>query len=649
MIADGKWRFAKSGHQTVVGITPANEEAFKKNKFKSFAREIIQNSIDASLNNGEPVIAEFKSFKKKTRDIPGVDSLIYQLECCKELWNYKQDYIDDFNEKIDVLNKEEITCLKISDFNTTGLIGVESSNQVNNKFKALVFGSGVSEKSGTTTGGSKGVGKNAAFLLSNVRTIFYSTVTNEDLSGNKDNKCQGFIGTANFASGIYKDSEHPEDNDHTQGDGYFGIDNMNCPLNKAYQLDNAVRDIDNPGTDIFIIGFEEENKWEDEVAYSILESFMVSVYKNNLIVKINDNVISKETLFDSINKLEIKPKEKNYLLSMHKILIGDGVTPFDIDTDYGTCFAYILRLKKEEADLATHTCAMIRYPYMKIKDISIGGDSLLVSALCIIEDGKLGKKLLSIENPQHLDWETKRISNPHEKKEMDRVIANIKKQISDCVQEVFKDGGEDSVDPFGAGDFLPDSDVNGENNDQEENANDGDDESTFTRNKPKEITTSNENEDGKEDNEIIPDIGSTDGDEGEGRHPDGKNDHSGNSSHAGDEKGKILDGDDEVFKIINIKSIKSHVFCLNPETGKWRIIFVPNENVNDCYLSIYKLDDGKGKEKVSVNEIYINGVFINKIDDKFDGFKLIKNQKMIADIVVNEKGKFLTEVKLKCK
>lgn len=114
---------------------------------------------------------------------------------------------------------------------------------------------------------------------------------------------------------------------------------------------------------------------------------------------------------------------------------GDNVKVYDIVTDYGTCPLYILPYGKDEEELATHKCVMVRYPLMKIKDESLGAN-YRVSAMCIIGDDKLGKMLRMIENPQHIDWEPKRIVDDLSlKKEMDGVLKSIKTQIHNRVVE----------------------------------------------------------------------------------------------------------------------------------------------------------------------------------------------------------------------
>ena len=64
--------------------------------------------------------------------------------------------------------------LRVSDFNTIGLKGVNSRSS--SPWTNLVKAQGVSDKA-STDGGSFGIGKNAAYACSDLRTIIYSTLT----------------------------------------------------------------------------------------------------------------------------------------------------------------------------------------------------------------------------------------------------------------------------------------------------------------------------------------------------------------------------------------------------------------------------------------------------------------------------------------
>ena len=101
------WRFPASGHGERKGISSGDTEAFRKSPVKSFAREILQNSIDARDSDEEPTKVEFKLFEIRTSEIPGYEELKAQIERCKQFWAYKDDYVKEYENIIEILNQEK--------------------------------------------------------------------------------------------------------------------------------------------------------------------------------------------------------------------------------------------------------------------------------------------------------------------------------------------------------------------------------------------------------------------------------------------------------------------------------------------------------------------------------------------------------------
>src|SRR5690606_17150646 len=78
-----------------------------------------------------------------------------------------------FELACEAVRKPMVSILTVEDYGTTGLIGPSVTGK---PFHALIKGSGVSQKSSADAGGSFGIGKNAAFAVSQLRTVFYSTL-----------------------------------------------------------------------------------------------------------------------------------------------------------------------------------------------------------------------------------------------------------------------------------------------------------------------------------------------------------------------------------------------------------------------------------------------------------------------------------------
>lgn len=645
-----KWRFPASNHGERKGISSGDTEAFKKSPFQAFAREVLQNSIDARASDEEPTVVEFKEFNINTDDIPNVVDLKASINRCIEFWSHKQDYVNDYSDMMKILNQPVINCLRVSDYNTTGLIGVDSTSQVNNNFLALTKGTGVSEKNGAMAGGSKGVGKNAVFLMSALRTVFYSTNANQRIDGDTGS-FKGAIGVAELVSG-YVDDIDCENRDYTQGTGYLSCDDLNNALPNTIVLDSSQKDRDTEsGTDIYILGFLSNDEWEKEVINSILDSFMSTIVRGELEVTINGRQISKNTIKDIVYDENIIYKsQRANIISQYRLLTdGENVHVYDIDTEYGCCQLYILPYDKSEDVLATHKCAMIRHPLMKIKDEPLGS-SFRVSAMCIIGEGTLGEALRAIENPQHIDWEPKRIKDKEQRKEMEIVLRNIKEQIKNRVIECLQIGDNNPLDPNGAGDFLPDIDLGDGKSDSNGNQIPSE---VVTISKIKdniylEKNTRIQNEDGSG---LEPDIGEVDdNNDGLVQHPIGENENDGQGRHPGTEESGEKEGDNIIFKRAKLSGVRYKVISTDKENGKIRIIFTAPIDYENCYLNISMLDDVNNALPINITNMKYNGLEIKGNNPlEFGPFSIKTNQKIVLDVVTEVKGFFGSEVKVICK
>lgn len=647
---DDKWRFPAANYGDRKGISTGDSEAFKKAPYSAFAREILQNSIDAQVSDEEPVKVVFSQFDLKTKDILGIDDLKIALRRCKEFWSFKDDYIKEYDKIEAALNEKSLVCLRVSDFNTTGLIGVESNEKAKNHFLALTRGTGVSEKSGEVAGGSKGMGKNAAFLMSKIRTVFYSTRTNMNIDETPGTNI-GSVGVADFISGYVADDVTNPNRDYTQGKGFFSSDNFNSAINKTLDLDPAhTTRSTTDGTDIYIIGFRDSANWEKEVINSILDSFMAAIVRGQLEIEFNDIAINKDTIQSIVYSDIVTPGNKSNIISQYRLLTdGDNVKVYDIETDYGTCALYILPYGKDEEELATHKCVMVRHPLMKIKEESLGA-SFRVSAMCMIGDDKLGKMLRLIENPQHIDWEPKRIvDDPALKKELDGVLKTIKAQINEKVIECLQLGDTNPLDPYGAGDFLPDEDL-GESHSEDE----GDDRpvETTTVTPPKEVKISpkNANQDDENGTGLQPDVGDVDDDNpGKVEHPTGDNDGQGEDPHGGEETGTRTPGDNIIMVRSKLSGVKYNIISTDKANGKIKVIFKSPITLPECYLNVGMLDDSNNPEKVDIISMKCNGSDISCGNPyEYGPFSITQNEKVVLEVTTNVKGYFGATVKVVC-
>lgn len=266
-----RWNFPSNNYGQIFGIADSGVETFKGTPIKSLAREICQNSIDANLHNGLPTRIEFKLFEIPVKDIPDFGGLEDALRRALDFWSQQEsDKAKSFFDfALNTAHQKSIRCLRISDFNTTGLTG--SREVYNSPWCNLTKSTGASDKSGSN-GGSFGIGKFAPYACSTFRTVFYSTA---DMNG-----ICAYQGVSRLTSFELKKGEI------AQGTGFYG-NGKNTPVYEQFSLDpNYKRDPTKPGTDIFIVGFNGDDDWQSQMVASILDGFLYAVYVGNLEVDV---------------------------------------------------------------------------------------------------------------------------------------------------------------------------------------------------------------------------------------------------------------------------------------------------------------------------------------------------------------------------
>lgn len=614
------WNFIGNNFGQETGLNAPGLEMFKTDPISSLAREICQNSIDASIDKGK-VIVKFKPFSIKREEIPEIDSLRKEIQACIDYQSTKTPKTaEELKEMLNYINDNDIiNCLKISDYNTTGLTEVDNLNS--GKFYTLTKGSGSSEKIGTS-GGSKGIGKYAAFVSSKFNTVFYSTYT--------INNEEGSIGICHLCSSI-KDAETGE---KTQGIGYYTCNTKNSAIPKQLCLDGEQRTT--TGTDIYIIGFRDDTKWKKEMITKILDSFSSAIIFGTLEVIIDDIEINKDTLLTVIENPDniIKSNYKN-IKSQYILLTDSSVHKEELNIDgYGTATVYLKEFENDNDELSTNNCVMIRYPYMKITTLT-NVSSVPCSAMCIIGDNTLNSILRDIENPQHTNWELKRITDNAKRDEVKGIKDDLTNKIINYINDKLSIGDSNVVDMEGASEYL--SSIDAINNG-------GNEKSTTLKQKPsikeskkvkiKDDIGATKNDDGVSPQ---PDIG----EHGEGEDspvPSGRNDANQGSVHdAENELGKT-EGNDEIMTYQKLSGMSYRYMMLDKNNGKCALSFESLYDEANCELSLYYLDDSENKYIVNIVSCTFDGNMLEVKDGKIVNLRLYKNKKykLILDTDLRE-------------
>ena len=599
------WNFPSNNHGQIFGIADSGVETFNGTPIKSLAREICQNSIDANLKNGEPTRIIFRTFEIAPSAIPDFDDLDDAFSRSLEYWSKQKSTKAKsfFQSALKLAKQPKITCLRISDTNTTGLLG--SDEEYNSPWCNLTKSQGASDKSGSH-GGSFGIGKFAPYACSAFRTVFYSTLDSDGVAA--------YQGVARLTS--FKDKK----GETTQGIGFYGAD-KNAPVKQQISIDPSYsREIGKSGTDIFVLGFNGSKDWKYDMVASVLDGFLYAVYTGELIVEVEDIIISKETLPELVASHQAYFSE--YADEYYQVLTADEQKSPTYTKDIGTMGKVTLRLMIQP-DFHRRV-AMVRRTGMKIMDKGNINGLIPFAGVLYIEGDKLNEYLRTLENPQHTKWEIERAENKSEAK---GVLSALTKFIKACLDELKNDDSEEALDPS-VGEYLAAEQDSAQPRpeDKGENINDAIqviETKTVSRSpKPGSMsqagtgTTEVDDPDGDIIIDDIPGEGSREGTAAGG---------SGNGGGgSGEGVGKGDKPTEHHKSLATVSAVKSRVMCTNKSQGEYTVTFVPNASATDGIISLFMSAESQNYDAAVISAT-AEGAELTVSGNKISGLTFTEN------------------------
>lgn len=464
-----KWCFGPLYTGDKVGVNNAGIGIFKKQPYKGLAKEILQNVIDAKNPDiNEPARARFEIIRINRNEIPDAERLSDVIKRCYEYYHEGDDGI-----KMRILKKAAedlldqdgtVPVLKISDYNTIGLTG--SKKEKGSNWTGLVREVSATNK-GNGLSGSFGVGKFAPFNFSAIRTIIYSTF-------NKDGETalQGKTILTTF-----KDI----DNKLKQNVGLFGADQEeDC---KAIYDINDIPEIfrrNDCGTDLFVLGFKEDDDWMEQVAASVLEYFFYTIYKGNLEVSIADGAKEISIRQDNLGKLieSYKGYCETHMIDFSAPLFWEILNDTSGRTKHfkenfkkkGEVELYLLM----DPDFSERRILEMRTAGMKIQEDTAFRIGAYFRGIFIATgngsksddpEDNINSFLRKCENQAHDTWSKDEYED--NKEEADRIIRGIHSWILEKIKGEMPAVEEDETEAYGLNDLLPSQDSSGAD-DQEE-------------------------------------------------------------------------------------------------------------------------------------------------------------------------------------
>lgn len=416
---------------------------FMMNPCGKLAREIIQNSYDARINKENTrVRVEFRLLKLSKTQIPDLDNIQKRIDASAEYFPDSQRLQKFKNTAKKVFKEEYIDVLKISDYNTTGLIGIDERK--NSSWYGLIKSSGHSTKSGKT-GGSYGSGKHAAFVFSYFRTIMYGTYVEKE----------GFAFQGKSILCSHKINDELKSNV-----GYYGIIERNeCkPIRNPDDVDEIFRR-NRTGTDLYIVGAKlEDDNWEKNILYSVIENFWKLIINDKLEVVIAKE--KEEILVDSKNIRQLAQigKEEKVKIDDHSFSAYKFIELYD-DTNAKVVYGSIC----EENDIELKIAKMLEYPEksilkmrdteMKIKIWSPKKRPVNFIGILTVTGDELNRQLRESEPQTHDDWNADNIADIEDRKTVKQTINKLNDWINQQINELEYIDNEKQFDADGL-DFL---------------------------------------------------------------------------------------------------------------------------------------------------------------------------------------------------
>lgn len=591
-----KWIVSPSDN-SIKGLNDSGIETFRGHLVQALAREICQNSVDARKDRTKPVVVEFSAFNTSIDNFPNNEEYKEELMRIEHFWKMrKNEQVGAFFEETMPKFKKNLSWMRISDFNTTGLTGVSQADNLwdATTWNSLVRADGDSQKDGI---GSFGIGKSAPFSCSYFRTVFYATkATFENKVGflrTETVEEEGFIGVARLlARPIGQNSK----NTLTSGKMFF--EKENCQVcSRCISLDPAFKR-EETGTDIYIPGFipmYRGNGWVDEIVEAVINSFLYAIYQENLIVKIKTSekniTLDKAYLDETYGNSTFSSNEKfNFTIQQkYQLLASPDVHSalFKLSGYEGYVDVRFL-LGSPDYD---RRITVVRAPGMKIFDKDhISGKIAFTGMVIVCGDG-LNKLFKNLENPAHTEWEINRsVEGAKAMKDLfafckgllkSLVMTNVTEEIDSGLGAILPqedgDGSKqetDSITPISRSIERGKSTKRGKNPPKEdEDENEDDTPAGYT---PTDEPGSGGGEHGssKSKNTEKKKDGSLEGDQ------NGPNE--GDNTELKGEDEKTHSGKKSLIKILQERSC-----CIDRKEGRYRFIFTPSKNVKNASLTLY--------------------------------------------------------------
>jgi hypothetical protein len=419
----------------VQGLNDSGIETFEGEFQKHIVRECGQNAADARRDGEQQVTLKIRLHSTPSAEIPALNALRDAVTSARQFWSEDAKTGEFCRKALSWTSDNQVEVLEVADFGTTGLEGTDEERR--GSWFGLVLSEGVSNKRGDA-GGAFGIGKDAPFAGSFIRTVLYSTLNQ---SGG-----HAFQGVAKLTTHIDRGQE-------TQQDGFIGLADRNAMKCRAVrqpgQIPPAFRR-EEVGTSLFILAYRNigGEDWTDGYIRQAVENFWPAIHRGTLVFQIGDRRVDTSTLPALMSRYSGIPE----FISRYYYRAVANENRFEqtrVLPHLGACRLYLVA---GDATYPKKVC-MTRQTGMVIFEASRFKSYRPFAGLFVCESTEGNAYLRQLEPPKHHKWDATRGENESEAK---AVLKSIRDWINECLRHLNPDTQATEAEVPELNRYLPD-------------------------------------------------------------------------------------------------------------------------------------------------------------------------------------------------
>ncbi len=427
--------FLPNDAREAEGLSDPGVETYLNRPYAGCARETAQNARDAHASL--PVRVRYRTFSVPSATFPAYSALRRTVNLCRRAARTPKE-IEFLDAALNVIRRDSLDILEIADYNTSGL---GPPDRHDSRFHALIKGTGISKQTSSDAGGSFGIGKNAAFAVSDLRTVFYSTCYHDQATGDLKFAAQG---KSKLRSHV------DDDGNHYRATGYWGLPDY-----------TAITDLDRlptwmrrsvPGTSIYCIGFRPQSSWINRMTDALIVNFVCAIHDGALVFEIVDGSRNQRIC---LSRAEIMarlpwPVPRAHSTQHHSDLalasaLYHALTHPETEShqvslsEYGTFTLRIL----VEADLPRQVAFLRNGMFVCDQLQHFGGryrwprhsQDFMAIVEPSPEDASATQLFRDLENPAHDSFSVERVANSDRRESMRTAMTDLRSRVREAVVE----------------------------------------------------------------------------------------------------------------------------------------------------------------------------------------------------------------------